>query len=152
MSIYGAYLGYVLGMSWAYLWHIMSISLAYLKYVLGISWEYFWRILGISLPYYWIVGEKRPLNGVRNTNTCSVRQNAPKNLPFFCSSILHPWLAKVFKSKTTSFHYFPQGFQIFKIFGHPTLGSGDKKTFNRYLKSEQTNRQTDKHTDGQIDL
>ena len=44
---------------------------------------------------------------------------------------------------------FPQGFRIFKGFGHPTLGSGGKKTFNWYLKSEQTDKQTDIQTDKQ---
>ena len=29
---------------------------------------------------------------------------------------------------------FPQGFQISKNIGHPTLGSGGKKTFKQYLK------------------
>ena len=43
---------------------------------------------------------------------------------------------------------FPQGFRISKNIGHPTSGSGGKKTLKRYLKSEQT----DGHTDGQIDL
>ena len=41
---------------------------------------------------------------------------------------------------------FPQGFRIFKNIGHPTLGKGGKKTFKRYLKSEQTDKQTDKQT------
>ena len=43
---------------------------------------------------------------------------------------------------------FPQGFQISKNFGHPTLGSGGKKKVKRYVKSEQTHR----HTCGLIDL
>ena len=43
---------------------------------------------------------------------------------------------------------FPQGFRICKNIGHPTLGSGGKKTFKRYLKSEQTDRHTDVQTDG----
>ena len=42
---------------------------------------------------------------------------------------------------------FPQGFQISKNIGHPTLGSGGKKTFKWYLKSEQTDGQTHRHTD-----
>ena len=41
---------------------------------------------------------------------------------------------------------FPQGFRISKNIGLPTSGSGGKKTVKRYLKSEQTNRQTDIHT------
>ena len=48
---------------------------------------------------------------------------------------------------------FPQGFCISKTIGQPTLRRGGKKTFKRYLKSEQTDRQTDgqadRHTDGQ---
>ena len=37
---------------------------------------------------------------------------------------------------------------MYKIVGHPTLGSGGKKTFKWYLKSEHT----DKHTDGQTKI
>ena len=46
------------------------------------------------------------------------------------------------KSETTYYHIFPQGFRISKNIGHPTLGSGGKKMFKRYLKSEQTDKQT----------
>ena len=46
---------------------------------------------------------------------------------------------------------FPQGFQISKNIGHPTSGSGDKKTVERYLKSEQTHRQTDRRTHRRTD-
>ena len=43
--------------------------------------------------------------------------------------ILHPLIAKVFKSETTSFPYFtPKDFENYKKFGHWTLGSGGKKT------------------------
>ena len=47
---------------------------------------------------------------------------------------------------------FPQGFRISKRIGHPTLGSGGKKTFKRYLKSEQTDKQTDGRTDTQAEI
>ena len=40
---------------------------------------------------------------------------------------------------------FPKGFQISKNIGHLTLGSGGKKTFKWYLKSEETDGQTDGH-------
>ena len=40
----------------------------------------------------------------------------------------------MFKSETTSFHSFPQVFQISKNIGYPTSGSGGIKTFKRYLK------------------
>ena len=46
---------------------------------------------------------------------------------------------------------FPQGFGISKNIGHPTSGSGGKKTFKRYLISEHTDGQTDRQTDGQKD-
>ena len=42
----------------------------------------------------------------------------------------------------------PSLFRISKNIGHPTSGSGGKKTVKRYLKSEQTNT----HTDGHFDL
>ena len=41
-------------------------------------------------------------------------------------------------------------FQISKNIGHPTSGSGGKKTLKRYLKN-WTNRQTDTHTYGPTD-
>ena len=41
---------------------------------------------------------------------------------------------------------FPQGFRISKNIGHPTSGNGGKKTVKRYLKSEQTDTQTDGRT------
>ena len=47
---------------------------------------------------------------------------------------------------------FPQGFRISKNIGHPTSGSGGKKTFKRYLKSEHTDRQTYKQTDRPTDI
>ena len=37
---------------------------------------------------------------------------------------------------------FPQGFRISKNIGHPTSGSGGKKTAKRYLKSKQTHKHT----------
>ena len=47
---------------------------------------------------------------------------------------------------------FPQGFGISKHIGHPTSGSGGKKTVKRYLKSEQTDGHTDTRTHGQTDI
>ena len=64
-------------------------------------------------------------------------------------AILDHFQTKMFKSETTSF---PQGFRISKNIGHPTSGSGGKKTFKHYLKSEHTDTRTDGQTDGQIDL
>ena len=76
----------------------------------------------------------------------------PGKKTFFKAMILHILLVKVFKCETTYLHYFPQGFQIFKKFGHPTSGSGGKKILKRYIKSEHTDRQTDGHTEGRFDL
>ena len=44
---------------------------------------------------------------------------------------------------------FPQEFWIFKIFGHPTLGTGDKNTFKQYLPEGQCFEKT--HTWAQDD-
>ena len=41
---------------------------------------------------------------------------------------------------------FLQGFLISKNIGHPTSGSGGKKTFKQYLKGEHTDGQTDRWT------
>ena len=55
----------------------------------------------------------------------------------------------MFKSETTSFHYFSPRipFPICKIIGHPISGSGGKKTFKWYFKSEQTDGQTHRQMD-----
>ena len=47
---------------------------------------------------------------------------------------------------------FPQGFKNPKNFGHSTSGSGGKKMLKRYLKSEHTDKQTDKQTYRHFDL
>ena len=41
---------------------------------------------------------------------------------------------------------FPKDSESLKNIGHPTSGSGGKKTVKRYLKSEQTHRRTDRRT------
>ena len=64
-----------------------------------------------------------------------------------------PFISKSFQMWDHFFLLFsPQGFWIFNIFGHPILGSGCKKTLIRYLKSEQTDRQTDGQTGRHFDL
>ena len=60
----------------------------------------------------------------------------------FCAAIFDNFQTKMFISETTSF----QGFQISTNIGHPTSGSGGKKTVKRYLKSEQTHGHTDRRT------
>ena len=42
---------------------------------------------------------------------------------------------------------FPKDSKYLKNIGHSTAGSGSKKTFERYLKSEQTDTRTDGQTD-----
>ena len=39
---------------------------------------------------------------------------------------------------------FPEGFWISNYIGHPTSGSGGKKMFKQYLKSEHTDKHMDK--------
>ena len=46
----------------------------------------------------------------------------------------------------------PLGSVVSIHIGHPTSGSGGKKTFKLYLKSEHTDKRTHGHTGGQIDL
>ena len=46
---------------------------------------------------------------------------------------------------------FPQEFRNSKNIGHPTLGSGGKKTGKRYLKSEQIHGHTDRRTNRLIE-
>ena len=81
---------------------------------------------------------------------CFVRQNQQQKKTFFTRqfqptsqqkcSILRPLLSCTF----------PQGFRIFKIFGHPTLGSGGKIGLKiYYMKRRQTQTQTHRHTDTQ---
>ena len=77
-------------------------------------------------------------------------QNQQKKL-FFVRQILTIFKQKCSNLRPLLFITFPQGFQIYKNIQHPTFGSGGKKTFERYLKSEQTDRRTDRRTDGQTD-
>ena len=93
----------------------------------------------------WEVGAKRLFNGVRNIDTKKILLSKAKFAPkqtFFCAAILQHLLVKVFKSETTSFHYFPQGFFIFKFLGHLTLGKGAKRHLSDTSKSEQIDTHT----------
>ena len=81
--------------------------------------------------------------------SCSVRQNVPRT-NFFCPTILHSLLVFFLSLRPRlSIKFYPRIPNLQK-FGHPTSGSGSKKTFKRYLKREQTHRHT--HIHGQINL
>ena len=78
------------------------------------------------------VGAKRPLNG-----TSKVKKVREKKL-FFARRFL-----TIFKQKCSYLRpllsiTFPQGVRISKNIGHPTLGSGGKKTVKRYLKTAKS--------------
>ena len=99
------------------------------------------KILDIGLLE---MGAKRCLNGVNKW-----RKNPYKT--FITAAILHPSWAKVFKSETTCFHFFPQGVRKYKKkFGHWTSRSGDKKTVKQYLK-KWIDTHTHKHTNTHMD-
>ena len=72
-----------------------------------------------------------------------------KNTPklFFCLAILDHFQTKYSNLRPLLSTTFPRGFRISKNFGHPTSGSGGKKTCKRYLQSEQTDVQTHRQTD-----
>ena len=108
------------------------------------------KILDIRLREVWA---KRPLKKTENRR----RPKKVKKKTFFYSQQF--WT--IFKQKCSYLRpllsiTFPQGFRISNNIGHPTSGSGGKKTVKRYLKSEQTHRrtdgQTDTRTDGHFDL
>ena len=89
------------------------------------------KILDIQLRE---MGEKRPLNG-----TSKVKKVRGKKT-FFSRQF-----STIFKQKCSYLRpllaiTFPQGFRISKNIGHPTSGSGSKKTIKRYLKSEKRER------------
>ena len=82
------------------------------------------------------VGAKRPLNGLRNTNS---RKILPTKQTFFCAAILQPLLV-FFLSETTSFHYFfPKDSEYLKILDIRLREEGAKRRFNGTSK---VNRQT----------
>ena len=83
---------------------------------------------------------------------CFVRQNQPKKTIFFVWRFQTTSKLKFSNLRPLLSITFPQGFQISKNIGHPTSGSGGKKTFKRYLQREQTHRQTDRKRDRQTDI
>ena len=80
------------------------------------------------------------------------RAKSAKKQTFFCVTILDHFRTKCSNLRPLLSIPFPQGLQISKNIGHPTSGSGGKKTFKRYLKSEHTDGQTDGQTDGHFDF
>ena len=97
------------------------------------------------------VGAKRPLKRPKTEEDRKKVKKVEKKKLFFVTRF-----STIFKQKCSNLRpllsiTFPQGFRICKNIGHPTLGSGGKKTVKRYLKSEHTHRQTDGRTDVQTD-
>ena len=82
---------------------------------------------------------------------CAVRQNQPKKNYFYVWRLRTTSKQKCSNVRPLLSINFPQGFQISKNIGHQTLGSGGKKMFQRYLKSEQMDRRTDLRKDGHAD-
>ena len=77
---------------------------------------------------------------------CFVRQNQSF---FFSFSVWQFYITSKLKCsnlRSLLSITFPQGFRISKNIGHPTSGSGSKKTVKPYLKIEQTDRQTHTQT------
>ena len=87
------------------------------------------KILDIRL---WEMGAKRPLKGTSKVIKLE------KKKTFFCAAILDNFKQKCSYLRPFLSITFPQGFRISKNIGHPTLGSGGKKTVKRYLKSEKS--------------
>ena len=79
-------------------------------------------------------------------STCFVRQNQRGKKLFFARRFQTTSKQKCSNLRPLLSITILQGIRIYKIFGHPTSGSGGKKTFKRYHKSEQTDRHTDKQT------
>ena len=104
------------------------------------------KILDFQL---WEVGEKVVWTVTQNLDLIDLMINdlsSPnlwKKKLFFCEAMLHTLLVFFFILRLLLSITFPQGFLISKNIGHPISGSGGKKTFKRYLKSEQKNRHTD---------
>ena len=98
----------------------------------------------------WEVGATRRFNGTSEVNKWKIilkKHFSPQRFKTM-------FWAKMFKSETTSCHYFsPKDSESLKILD---FGKWGTKTFKRYLKSEQTDRRThghiDRHTDTQADI
>ena len=87
---------------------------------------------------------------------CFVRQKQQQKKTFFAQRFQTIFQQKCSNLRPLLSITFPQEFRISKNIGYPILGSGGKKAFKRYLKSEytdgQTDGQTDEQTDGHFDL
>ena len=89
-----------------------------------------------------------PSGSVVSTMFCKAKSAKKKKN---CAAFFDHFQAKMFNVRPFLSITFPLGFCISKNIGHPTLGSGGKKTFKRYLKSEQTDRRKDGRMDRQTD-
>jgi len=78
------------------------------------------------------------------------KAKSAKKTIFFFAAILDHFQTKFFKCDTTYFHYFPPGFRISKNIGHPTLGSGGKKTVKKDRKPKKTEKSEKKTTFFQV--
>ena len=110
------------------------------------------RILHIRLRE---VGAIRRLHGTSKselTNTQKSEQIEEKKLvqkTFFAATILDHFLAKIFRSETTSFHYFSQRILNVQKFWTSDFGKLGQKDV--YTVPQKVNRQTQKDTDRRTD-
>ena len=80
----------------------------------------------------------REVGATRRLNEVNKEEKIRKKKTFYCHCNFKPFLReKRSHLKPILSINFPQGFQISKDFGHPISGSGGKKIFKRYLKSEE---------------
>ena len=97
----------------------------------------------------WLMRIVRPIQFWR-PEVCNPSESVVSTM--FCKAKLRGDLRPLQNKKCSNLRLllsitFPQGFRISKNIGHPTSGSEGKKTFKRYLKSEQTDGQTHRQTD-----
>ena len=86
-------------------------------------------------------GDKASLDRCGQQHRCHRRVDQgkiSKKKKKICAAILDHFQTKMFKFKTTSYQYFSPRIRISKNIGHPTLGSGGKKTVKWYLKNEKS--------------
>ena len=87
------------------------------------------------------IGHPTLRSGGKKTVKWDLKSEKSEEKNFFCARRFQTvWKQKFSYLRPLLSITFPQEFRISKNIGHPTLGSGGKKTVKRYLKSEKSER------------
>ena len=137
---------------------ILPAILSLLLLIQQYYWQYCWfsNIAGNTasnnFQQYWSRSYLSGCGGKKMFKRSEQIKKKYHKKPFFYRGNFTPFMSKIFKAKTTSFHYFSPRILYLKSLDIELQEVGGKNTIKQSEKVWPTDRQTNKHTYGHFDL